>query len=324
MKQKVLQVSWKIAIVIGLIIFFALINDYIIANRKISFVMIPDSVRYAYQIEDLSTEGDELIIKGWFFELVNARNNEKFINEGNKFEVVLFDLNSEAEFDYDGNQIPYKGISTKVAIYDRQDVNNYFECEYDYMHCGFTARVNLSDVNIEKVDYQIVFKLDEENKYGIASNAYIHEGRLQFCSPIDYYEVNTYGTDLDKIVDDGICVACSKEKQLAIYQYGWKLYYITAEDTFLEDDGSTFIEYQLDTTQYNKLPPQRINENSYWDNKGETFEKNEITNEINCGDYRVSVRDIPTEYAVTRILTGYYVNNEWVWEKNIRPIYNFK
>ena len=41
---------------------------------------------------------------------------------------------------------------------------------------------------------------------------------------------------------------------------------------------------------------------------------------MDCGKYRVSVRDIPREYSVTNVCTGYY-DNEWVWRTDFKPNY---
>ena len=237
--------------------------------------------------------------------------------------MVLFDLESEAEYDMDGNLKYYEGINTEISFEDRPDVNDYFKCEYDYSHCGFTARARISDLNLADKDYQIVFKLDSEKFVGILSEVYIHNGELKYVSTDECYELDVKGTDLEKIINEGVCLASSKEYSLCVYQYEQKLYWITNNDSFLENDGSTFIEYQIDTTQFDKLPQKRIDGGSYWDSIGEIFEAHEVTNLMNCGKYRVSVRNIPSDYSVTRIMTGYYVDNIWVWQKYLRPIYDF-
>ena len=316
------QILLKASVILILVVVFFLINEGINSSRKESFKMYPDGNGYVYQVEDINIVGDELVIKGWFFELKNSRNKDRTVTANPKLGVLLFDLNSKAEYDMDGDLKLYKGINTEVTTKDREDINEYFKCEYNYSHCGFEAKTKLSEVDLENNDYQIVFKLNGETKIGVMSDAYIHKGELIYVSPADLFELNIQGTDLEKIVNDGVCLASSKESNVCIYQYNRKIYWITTKDSFLEDDGSTFIQYQIDTTQYDRLPQNRIEEGSYWDNIGGAFEKYEITNEINCGDYRVSVRDIPKEYAIVRILTGYYVNGVWIWEKNIRPLYS--
>ena len=46
--------------------------------------------------------------------------------------------------------------------------------------------------------------------------------------------------------------------------------------------------------------------------------KNEITRTMRCGKYRVFVRDIPTEYHVTAVRTGFYENKKVTWDRYFR------
>lgn len=323
MSSKAKQISLKIAIVIALLVIFFIVNTHIESNRRAAFNVYPDSGGYAYQVEDAQIIGDDFVIKGWFFELKKVRNVERTVTDNAKLGVVLFDLESEVEYDMDGNPKYYEGINTEIFYEDRPDVNDYFRCEYDYSHCGFIAKVKVSDLDLTDGDYRIVFKLDCDKYIGILSETYVHNGELRYVSPDEYYDLDVKGTDLEQIINEGMCIASSKDNEVCVYQLGQRLYWITVDDSFLEKDGSTIIEYQIDTTQFDKLPQKRIDGGSYWDSIGEAFETNEITASMNCGKYRVSVRNIPDSYSITRILTGYYVDNMWIWQKYLRPIYNF-
>lgn len=75
------------------------------------------------------------------------------------------------------------------------------------------------------------------------------------------------------------------------------------------------------TTQIQNLPEKRLENHHYWDNIGGYFEKYELEGDF--GDYRVMKREIPTDYSVTSIVTGYYKNGEWIWKSYFRPIYEF-
>ena len=90
---------------------------------------------------------------------------------------------------------------------------------------------------------------------------------------------------------------------------------------FFEKDGLTKIQYQLWTTQPNKLPQYRIDHNWISDNISGNFEEYELNGDF--GSYRVMKRELPTEYSITSIETGYYKNGEWVWRNFFRPIYEF-
>ncbi|MCR5204171.1 MAG: hypothetical protein K6E47_03880, partial [Lachnospiraceae bacterium] len=69
MSKKTLRTVLFLATVLGLLAFFVVINAFLSKRRQGAFEPIGDSNHYAYQIEDVSTDGNELVVKGWFFEL---------------------------------------------------------------------------------------------------------------------------------------------------------------------------------------------------------------------------------------------------------------
>jgi len=75
---------------------------------------------------------------------------------------------------------------------------------------------------------------------------------------------------------------------------------------------------QLWTTQTEKLPQERLDNNWLWDNIGGNFEEYEIQSDF--GEYRVMRRELPTEYSITAIVTGYHKNGKWIWRNYFRPI----
>ena len=74
-------------------------------------------------------------------------------------------------------------------------------------------------------------------------------------------------------------------------------------------------------TQTQNLPEKRLKNGDLWDNIGGYFEKYELDGDFE--DYRIMKRDIPAEYSVIAIVTGYYRNGAWVWKNYFRPIYPF-
>lgn len=83
----------------------------------------------------------------------------------------------------------------------------------------------------------------------------------------------------------------------------------------------SYIQYQLWTTQTEKLPQERLDNNWLWDNIGGNFEEYEMQSDF--GEYRVMRRELPTEYAITAIVTGYHKDGKWIWRNYFRPIYEF-
>lgn len=325
MKKKSLRIALEVGMLIIIIVMFVLINEQIIDNKANSFFPRKDGNYYAYHIEKAFIDGDDLVIRGWFFELKKVRNIEQEVEDTEKKKklgLLLYDLSSSVQKDLDGHDKQREGISLEVVPEKRNDIDEYFACEYDYSDCGFTARIRKTKINLNNGNYQIVVKTDALGEYGIPIEAYLVNGVLEYIKPDQKMVVDVEGTDLEKIVREGTCLACNSEYHICIYQHEWKLYWIVDTNFTFEEDGDTFLEYMIDTTQFSKLPSNRTVNGWYWDNIGNHFEKNEITSAFNCGKYRVSCINIPEEYSVTRISVGYNVNNKWIWSQYFRPDYS--
>lgn len=322
MSKKTLRTVLFLATVLGLLAFFVVINAFLSKRRQGAFEPIGDSNHYAYQIEDVSTDGNELVVKGWFFELKKIQNQEYEVGN-TPFAIIIYDLSNEKETYTDGSREIRNGLKTDVVYTDRPDINEYFKCEYDYTHCGFEARIDKSKFNLTNGNYQIIIKPDDDEVRGIQA-AFIVNGKLKYIYPFDEISLNVDGTDLEKIVKDGICVVSYPEVHMCVYQYEWKLYWIAEKEYEFEKDGSTQIEYFSETTQFDKIPEYRTKNGRYWDSMFAPFENYEITESMDCGEYRVCVRDIPIDYSITQMGTGYRLNNKWLWKRNFRPVYKLR
>lgn len=322
--KKELKIALRIAVVIALIMVFFILNNQITENNKKSFYENEDSNKYAYQVESMIIDGDYLVIKGWFFELKKVRNADNDVNEEQNLGVLLYDVNSQREQNKDGTDKANVGICCDVKKVTRVDVNAYFDCEFDYSNCGFVAKVLLSELDIENAEYQVVIKPSFEEKKAIYTSCYFIDGVFNRVKSEDNILLNVENTDLYTVVKEGVLVAASSNDHFWVYQKDWKLYFITDESFRFEESGDIFIQCSVETTQFDKLPKSRTDNGWYWDNLGDAFKKYEITEMINCGEYRVSCREIPTDYAVTCIGIGYYSDGSYAWSKFIRPVYSLK
>ena len=321
MRTKALRYFCGMFLVISFIICFALINEQINYNRKCEFEFVGDPITCAYQIEDVVVDDENLCIKGWFFELKSVRNELNEIDREKKLGIVLYDINSKEEKYIDGSLKNKKGIALNVERNIRTDVNDYYKCEYDYSLSGFEAKIKKTDIDIKDKQYQIVIKPDQDELSGIQAEAYLNNGRLQYVNPLKEMVLDVKGTDIEEIVNNGYCLVSEPKNNISVYQYEKKLYWITDSNYKFEEDGSTIIEYMMDTTQFDRLPKDRTEKGWFWGDFGGSFEDDEISEDINCGKYRVCVRKIPEEYSITRIVTGYYVDDQWVWQCFFRPVF---
>lgn len=323
-KKKYLRVVIEVAIAIIILIGFAFFNNHISSVRSYSFDYINDSYEYAYQAERVYVDGDYFVIDGWFFELNSKRNISADI-KNKEIGIIIYDLNSTQNVNLEEKNINhYEGLALDVKRTVREDINNYFKCDYDYSKCGFEAKIEKSKIDLQEGKYHLIIKPDQTSFEGIDTDIFIDCGKLKYVNPSDEIDLNLKGTDIEDVIKEGYCLASIPQKHITIYQYNMKLYYIADSLYDFKGDGKTIIEYMIDTTQFDKLPKSRTEAGIFWDNIGGRFEDYEITDTLNCGEYRVSVRDIPADYAVTKIETGNYVEGKWIWRKIVRPVYLYK
>lgn len=230
----------------------------------------------------------------------------------NEFVLVLKPTNGGDDIEMD----------TACGI-ERLDVNKYFECNVDYSKTGFTASANINP----KIEYEIIGKW--KNKY-FSTEQYIIGDKLYCTKQIYYAEPDAANTGLERIVEDGHMLVCRPDFKCWVYQYDGYLYWI-ADDGFIFDKyGNTYIQYHIWTTQIDRLPQDRLEHEWYWDNIGFGFENSEITGMVNCGKYRVAKKALPTQYSITRLFTGYFVEKDafsnetgCIWQNYFYPVYDF-
>ena len=132
------------------------------------------------------------------------------------------------------------------------------------------------------------------------------------------------GTALEKIVRGGYLRVYRPEYSCYVYQYENDLYWIADEDFAFEPDGTTYIQYRLWTVLADNKLQNRPDNAWYWENMGGYFEDYEITGDMDCGKYRVSRRELPAQNPVATVMTGYCLDDEWIWKNYFRPHYTFE
>ncbi len=309
-------------IILLLILLFVFFNRFIFSRRRGEYIAVDDSDKYIYQIDSIYLENEKFNILGWFIPLqkVNNISQENFENE--RYNLILYDLNNESLAENEESFERKKGIDFSMQYVDNNYVNEYFKCEYDYSHSGFIASVPQNKIDLENGCYRVIFKPDDIGDYGIESSIYLCNGEIMYVNPKDYHVIEIEGKDLKDILDNGICLVYNSDYNISIFQVEHKLYWvIDKEYKYFDPDGNTYFQYQLETTQFDKLPQDRKNNGWFWSNIGDIFESHEITNMMDCGRYRVAMREIPDEYSITYIITGFY-DEYWIWKECFRQIYS--
>ena len=248
------------------------------------------SKSFCFQIDEAVMDGGEITLSGF-----------GFIYKRESSPICLI-LSSTAT----GNKV---NLQTKYGLY-RADVNDYFFCDYDYSYSGFVASGKIDETE----EYEVMFRFPWS--VPISTGVYISASGVHYV-PEKAFTAPKIEADF---VKSGTLRVYRPDYHCWVYQYKGVLYWIVDQDFYFEPDNTTYIQYQLWTTQTENLPEKRLEKGNLWDNIGGYFEKNEIEG---YGPYRVMKRELPTAYAITSIVTGYYREGKWIWKEYFRPMYQF-
>ena len=243
---------------------------------------------YCFQVDNVFNSGHEMEMSGFAF---------RYEHPSSDYSLLLRS--------HDGKQVELE----KEPV-ERQDVNEYFLCDYDYSSSGFTARAE-----VPEGEYEVLIKWPLS--IALSTGVYINFDGVHY-TPEKEFEAPEIDADF---IQKGVIRVYRPDFHCWVYQYEGSLYWIVDQDFNFEEDSSTYIQYQLWTTQTEKLPQERLDNNWLWDNIGGNFEEYEMQSDF--GEYRVMRRELPTEYAITAIVTGYHKDGKWIWRNYFRPIYEF-
>ena len=261
-----------------------------------------DDFSWIAQVESIEEENNNVTIKGFAFEL-NKTAKEK------AYSVVLRNL------DTDEMMVP------KISYVDREDVNNYFLCQYDYTCSGFVLTVKDDKINLEENDYEVLIKPYWE-EYAYQVGIYLSAGELLCVNPDEYIPLQTEDAKLSEIAENGVLRAYQPDMGIYVYQYGNVMYWIMdREYPYFGDNGDMWMQFVLYTTQNEKLPKEMLEKKCMWNNCSFSFQSKEVQ-EYNTDNYRVVGCELPSEHSISRVETGHWGENV-IWRIQFRPWYDF-
>lgn len=296
---KKIEASFALKLLTCVVLCFLVITVFFIMNniievRNFREYKIVDEIKLINSVESIEFESDDIKLEGYAFIL--EKNFSKSI-----ISVFLRNVVSEEELWLDMEQV------------DREDVDFYYDGGHNYKNSGFIAYKEGKSLNTDEI-YEIIINIDydETNKDGtqntrktVSTNQYILGGELYSYNPIEFemLDMDIESELLKNVFKNGVLCFYQKEEGIYVYQYEGKLYWIATDDFKFEENEETYIIYHLYTSQVDKLPERRIQHK--FDNLDFNFENYEYMDE-NTAPYRVAIRDIPEEYAITFIKTGVY------------------
>lgn len=282
----------------GIILLGFFVVNKRINRRNFRKINIEDNIELINSIEELVFNNDVITLRGYAF-LLNDHSHD------NTIYVILNNLDEKEEIWLDVKQV------------NRTDVNTYFDCEYDYSNSGFVAHTDTMQLNNDNT-YEIIICIDyfngtENERIAVSTNKFLLNYEIFDYIPNEFKTPKMLESNLLKnVISGGTLCFYNKEVGMYVYQHGGKLYWIATEDFKFDENGKTYIPYQIFTSQMENLPEHRIQFG--YDMQSFYFENNEYNDE-SVEPYRVAVRDIPTEYSISYIRTGVYNldDSKWLW-----------
>lgn len=277
-----------------------LINKLIDERIKLRKYTIVEEIKLINSVEKLDIENKRIKLIGYAFMLGRDATNDHI-------SVFLKNVGTNKEIWLDTE---YK---------ERQDVNLYYNSEYDYTNSGFIAYTNMDRLNHNEI-YEIIIRIksafDSDNiETTVSANTYILDNKIYAYNPNKFDIPESNSSMLKEVFDNGQLCFYRSDVGMYVYQYNGKLYWIATKDFEFNEEGLTYIPYQLFTTQINRLPKERAS--SGYDKLNFYFEEQEYKEQTTV-PYRVAIQDIPQEYAIAYIKTGVYdgKESEWIWAES--------
>ena len=276
---------------------------FVFSDDSESGSMRPLSQGLCFQVEDASADDDTLALSGvccWY----SPRPG--------RFSIVLKSTQTGRAF----------RLNTICGL-SRQDVDAYFH--RDGLDAGFQAA---GQGVLEKEEYEIM--LDFGLLRVLQTGVYLTVGRdedgsarhcnIHYAPNADFQPLKAEGTELKEIVESGALRVYQPDHDVYVYENGNKLYWIAGDSFAFEPDRMTRLELLLWTTETDNLSEKSKALGRLWDTYSVYFEQCELVG--NFGQYRVCVWELPSDYPITSVKTGYYCNG-WLWQANFWPVFRF-
>lgn len=286
--------DWVKAVVVSMVIVAAAVGISNVVNRAVhrNCIIVEDDFSCVFQIDSVEVKNESLELAGWVFELDKDASEDDF-------EILLYDYNNDKKY--------YLKMNDVV----REDVNNYFLCEYDYTNSGFEANIKTKRLDLDNTNYEVLIQ-ETNSRNAIATGIYISKGELMYVKPEEYVPLDVVGTELEEIMqDDSTCYFA--QEGLYIYIYDNSIYYIATPEFTFSESGFTEIPLHIYAIDAKKLPEK--SQQYGFENRDIIFERYELKGQF--GNCRVAVRELPADYAMAYIRTGFYsiTNQKWIWMK---------
>ncbi len=292
------KLAYQVVVCIGVMGLIFGIYSLLLQKIDHEITIYENDYTWVYQLDSAEQQGKKLVLQGWAFKLKQDAQEKTY-------EIVFQDVNTQEQHFFD------------MEYNTRKDVNDYFLCEYDYSKSGFTATIPLRKLDMTDGIYEVLLRPKDVRK-AFSTGMYFADGEIQYADPREFVAPEVSGTDLEDVVNDGVLRVYRPDYGTYVYQYKGELYWIVERGYNFDENDYWYVQYQMNTTQIDKLPEERLENNWFWSNIGFVF----TDDELNTDKYRVTKCEIPKEYSVTDVWTGNHVT-DWIWMERFFTYYNF-
>lgn len=249
------------------------------------------------QIDKVELIDDRMVLTGWGFTLEQDSSE-------NEYGLLLYDRNNNQYF------------ALKMSYEERIDVDNYFLCDYDYSHCGFQASIDLKRLNLKDSIYEVLYYEKTHIRTCYHMSTFVTDSGIRYTDSELQKLTVCNNEKLQNVCENGTMLVCRPEIGAYVYQYKGNLYWIYEKEyPYWDENGDCYVQYQMNTTQVERLPEERLANGWYWGNESFSFKRMELS-EYQTDNYRVAMSAIP-RYSVWRGETGFY-DVEWRWIQYFR------
>ena len=248
---------------------------------------------YCFQLDSIAAEGDRVELRGFGFRYGHRAQTARLLAVSTRT----------------GARIPFE---LQYGL-EREDAARYFEGE-DCARSGFFARASGLDPE-EEYELHAAFGW----RTPLPTRVRLRGGALLYAPGALFRAPEAAGSELDALLAGAVLRDYLPGLPCWIYQRGTTLYWIVSESYPFEADGSTRFQYGVWSTRQENLPQEKLHRELGCADLSAAFEAYELAGDF--GAYRVMARELPEEYPVTAILTGYWSREGWSWKCCFRPLY---
>lgn len=286
-------------------------GGYYFANRRLRDVneinrIRKSSVSFSYnmlgEVEDITYKNGKAVLSGWAMQL-NA-------------EIARVYLILQPVDGGDAEVIPAECVTQDI-------MSKYYMVDEKSDEVRFTA--NLNEKKIQKdMCYEVLLWVEYEEAVAdrkvmlnrkITTGEFLYEGAICRCNPKTFSEPEITDEEMVKVMKQGSLRAYDLEKQIWIYQYENKLYYIIKQLEKSLTEADICIPVMPSTLKKEVLPEHR---QQYGFDHWGSFSEDESYAREGILPYQVVTVGIKEEYPVTYISTGLYDNVTQEWIKQFR------